>query len=257
MLNVRLCHQVSPQAAQFVFIPITKEETFSCILTSSPTTTWPTFSTSIWRWIIYYCGRSRRRVFILCSIPKLLITLACPPHFSSHTPTGTPPLPTYFCTQEIFFPFLSVLKRCVRVSLPSISHLHFWQFLRPLLTFSHFCLHFLQVPIELHCRECPLLPFLGHTFPLHCEFVSSLKKKRKEKKTKPPPWAAAHWGALRTSDMEVFLGKYKNSKDVTDTSSNLTAVDAVLNLLIILYRTVCKIKIFSRVYFCSRSFLSK
>lgn len=37
--------------------------------------------------------------------------------FSSDTPPWYHPPPhTYFCTQEIFFPFLSVLKRCVSVS---------------------------------------------------------------------------------------------------------------------------------------------
>lgn len=60
--------------------------------------------------------------------------------------------------------------------------------------------------------------------------------------------AAAHRGAYR----DTFLLWKSSLKNLTDTKlESKTAVSLSLDLFNFLYRTVCKIQIFSRIYFCN------
>lgn len=123
---------------------------------------------------------------------------------------------------------LCIAAKMPRLLLPSLPHHVSVRFTTCVLLL----LLLIQVPIELHCRECPP-PYCYYTLPpslLHCEHRTLLHLSKKNGTKINPPFAAAHLrGALRTSGvLEVFLEikttttkrkkkKENSEKKVTDT----------------------------------------
>lgn len=211
---------------------------------------------------ICYCGRSRYCVILFCVQFQSFWSLWPLPLLFRHAHWYSPQL--IFALRKSSFhscPYLSgvclSLSRLLQFGQPFFLALPAPSSPSPLHTF---CLRSYKCPFSSTAENVPLR--LGHfpSPPLHCERIVFCVTPQEKRTEKHPAVSCSTLGELYehpTWKSSWEKEKKKTSKNVTDTSSNLTAVDAVLDLLIILYRTVCKIKIFSRIYFCSRSFLSK